>query len=80
MYPTSTDLLMIAGFQPVKWGSTTATWQPVFQPKEFMLQNPNLVIDQYHLDPEQLKQYGIYISRVREVIREQAVGFDQQVG
>jgi len=63
-YATATDLLMTAGFQPMPLGDNEVPWRLHFYPKDFVVKNPDLVLDNYRIGVKQLKDYGNHISEV----------------
>ena len=79
-YSTATDLLMAAGFQPLPFTAQEEPWKLLFSPKQFAIDNPDLVLDDYRLDVARLKDFGNHISDVREQIRALAKKSDAQSG
>jgi len=63
-FSTATDLLMIAGFQPMPLSAEEEPWKLLFSPKQFAIDNPDLVLDDYRLDVARLKDFGNHISDV----------------
>ena len=70
---------MVGGFQPIPWEGNKAPYKILFSPKDFILENGEIYIEQYRLDPEELREYGIQISLVREKIRANATRLDSSV-
>ena len=51
-------------------------WELLFSPKDFSQENPDMELENFRIDVQQLKEYANYISAVRTRIRELAMQQD----
>ena len=54
-------------------------WSPIFLPKAFRSENPELTLEDRKLTKAELEEYGILISKHRKQLREYAGEFDAAV-
>jgi len=49
-HKTATDLLIVAGFEPMEFGEVDPNWRPLFFSKDFVQENPVMDLEQYRVD------------------------------
>ena len=49
-YVLGTDLLLMDGFRPIPDNENTEPWKPVFISKDFVINNPELNLQEYKMD------------------------------
>ena len=52
----ASDLLIAQGFPSSIFGNITGTWRPLFYPRRFAEEHPNISLDQFALNYEELKE------------------------
>ena len=78
VHPLATDLLMAPNLPRRVGRPSKQQWTPIFYPKKFVLEHPDITTDGFKLTDRQLTRIGEDATKVRKRIKEEVEEFAEE--